>query len=183
MNTFKWLLVAYMVFFSFSANANVVSGIDGKQISGALGADYSGGPFDPGYYNQIDMGTATVGAGVEMGIGEYAPGQYYNSFDFSGNTLNALFNIGAANLPFNGFVFHLLDPNLKFTSFNLDTTNISAPFGLFFNDSTLAIDLGGTYVGSASFSFTTQPVPVPAAGLLLGSGLLGLIGVARRKAA
>lgn len=36
--------------------------------------------------------------------------------------------------------------------------------------------------GGVSLSVTDAPVPVPAAAWLLGSGLLGLIGVARRKA-
>lgn len=43
-----------------------------------------------------------------------------------------------------------------------------------------------SYTANLSFNFavfTPAPIPVPAAAWLLGSGLLGLVGVARRKAA
>ena len=56
-----------------------------------------------------------------------------------------------------------------------------------YGGSLIAIDWGG--LGSISnttkvvLDVNTNPVPVPAAAWLLGSGLLGLIGVAQRKAA
>ena len=44
--------------------------------------------------------------------------------------------------------------------------------------------IDGAFPGfSANFNLTTSAVPVPAAVWLFGSGLLGLVGVARRKAA
>jgi hypothetical protein len=60
------------------------------------------------------------------------------------------------------------------TAFNLASGNYS-------------IKVTGDAVGAAggfySVAMSAQPVPVPAAAWLLGSGLLGLVGVARRKTA
>lgn len=56
----------------------------------------------------------------------------------------------------------------------------SANFG---NTATISVSLPEGYTfGSYSGVLLTAPVPVPAAAWLFGSGLLGLIGVARRKA-
>lgn len=47
------------------------------------------------------------------------------------------------------------------------------------NNSYFTGDAGRTYVGNWQFNLKVQPVPVPSALLLLGSGLLGLLGVGR----
>ena len=53
--------------------------------------------------------------------------------------------------------------------------------GIFEYDSTI---VGGDFADEAfTLTMTASPVPLPAAGWLFGSGLLGLIGVARRKQA
>lgn len=44
-----------------------------------------------------------------------------------------------------------------------------------------AVGYIGDYTGTLSVTYTFDPVPIPAAVWLFGSGLLGLIGVARRK--
>lgn len=49
-----------------------------------------------------------------------------------------------------------------------------------YQDEGFTLTLSGTWDGA---SFQMSPVPVPAAVWLFGSGLLGLVGIARRKAA
>ncbi len=97
------------------------------------------------------------------GLGVRAPDQAHR-FTGSGDSVNFLFNSGL-----------LGDESSRF--FFFDTTAINYAKTAFF-------DLTGTGAGgpiSASFAaYTPSPVPVPAAVWLLGSGLLGLIGVARR---
>ena len=48
---------------------------------------------------------------------------------------------------------------------------------------TQVIQIVNTDAALLNYEFITTPVPVPAAVWLFGSGLLGLIGVARKKAA
>lgn len=43
------------------------------------------------------------------------------------------------------------------------------------------VNYSGIYTGDLSVTYTYDPVPIPAAVWLFGSGLIGLIGVARRK--
>ena len=58
---------------------------------------------------------------------------------------------------------------------------------LAFGDDFVTVDLGqgggGELGWSATYTMETTVIPVPAAVWLFGSGLLGLIGIARRKAA
>lgn len=63
-------------------------------------------------------------------------------------------------------------------------------FGVADNAEVLQITVGGLVVGGATFALagalapappTVSPIPVPAAVWLFGSGLLGLLGIARRR--
>lgn len=59
--------------------------------------------------------------------------------------------------------------------FNFTTQILASPF--------VAIDINGNIVGSGEAVHGVSAVPVPAAAWLFGSGLLGLVGFARRKKA
>ena len=75
--------------------------------------------------------------------------------------------LGGASLYFSGGAFNGLDysaTDLTFDSFNFSFVSTG--------------QLAGTWTTA-----TISPVPVPAAAWLFGSGLLGLVGLARRKAA
>lgn len=101
------------------------------------------------------------------GLGDNAPDQAHR-FTGSGDTsVNFLFNSGGL----------LPDEGSNFFFFDTSATNYAK---------TASFDLTGTGLGPISGQFAAyspSAVPVPAAVWLFGSGLLGLIGVARRKMA
>jgi hypothetical protein len=79
------------------------------------------------------------------------------------------------------------DPFLEFQDGNLASINLLFTTGT--NGATADFSSSGILFGSGSVlsgiwdagSFSTTPVPMPAAVWLFGSGLIGLVGVARRK--
>ena len=101
------------------------------------------------------------------GVGVHAPDQAHR-FTGSGNSVNFLFN-GAGLLG---------NESSRFFFFDTTATNYTK---------TAFFDLTGTGAGgpiSASFAaYSPSTVPVPAAVWLLGSGLVGLISLARRTKA
>ena len=64
-----------------------------------------------------------------------------------------------------------------YTSTPVDTGSLTDPYGI---AGLAAID-GATPGSHRNFNFTITAVPIPSAVWLFGSGLLGLVGVARRK--
>jgi len=86
---------------------------------------------------------------------------------------------------FNGIVISGIDwvgePGRVLTSALLtnNTATGITPDDITFDDHTLFINLESA--GSGSFAIELAAVPVPAAAWLFGSGLLGLVGLARRK--
>jgi len=92
-----------------------------------------------------------------------------------------------------GFVLSSAEYIVGLIPFGADTELDSAGFGslqsdiydstrqtIFFADPNTGIDGQGSFIFSAA---AASPVPVPAAIWLFGSGLLGLVGIARRKKA
>ncbi|GAA6187913.1 VPLPA-CTERM sorting domain-containing protein [Litorivita sp. NS0012-18] len=147
-------------------------------VTGTFGYNDPGGPFDAGFHTYHDMGSLTVGAGGNLCYA--AP---YNCFSFSGNTVQANFNIGAADLPFLGFVFDFAGLGEVITGVNIlsNTTALTAG-NLYFDADSFAIDLNGSIYGSATFELELAPaVPLPAGLPLLLSGLAAA-GLIRRKA-
>ncbi len=81
-----------------------------------------------------------------------------------------------------------LGPNLMFSNGSFSGFDFLAEFGLTgsFSSVDLLFDAGDDsfytlYVTGSWTSYTVSAVPVPAAVWLFGSGLLGLVGVARRR--
>lgn len=135
-----------------------------------------------------DIGTVSEIPGISFAIGANAPGPFSDIFTFN---LNADSNVFAG-------VFNLsvIDPSLfnnealAFQFFGIGAPPPSGdaqPTAYFMTaGSHFAVVTGistGLIGGAYAVAMTAQPVPVPAAVWLLGSGLLGLVGVARRKEA
>lgn len=138
---------------------------------------------------------------VELGRGDSAPNPTTNNLfpalslyagwetvtpDTNNHTFNNTGNISwATNLTYIDHVANIGGPNGTDSGTGVDTVSkqwVLAP-GLY------SLDFGGNpsfalaQTGFHDFSATlfTQPVPVPAAMYLFGSGLIGLAGLARRK--
>lgn len=105
--------------------------------------------------------------------------------DASGSATNHILNIGADVVQNIGnFNFSIYDWNnalLSSTGSGIDSNLFSLGAGNY--HAVVSGTASGTDGGKYSVSLYTepQPVPVPAAVWLLGSGLIGLVGVARRK--
>ena len=123
---------------------------------------HSGTTFGPGTYT-ID----TIQGGIYTGI-EVAPGQVGG---------HILFNWGATS---DIDVINVWDvAGGVYTSTDVIASNPVGPDGI----RGLGM-IDGAFVGfNANFDFDAAAVPVPAAVWLFGSGLLGLVGVARRRKA
>ena len=124
---------------------------------------HSGTTFGPGTYS-FD----TIEGGIYTGV-EVGPGQVGG---------HILFNWGVtADIDVvNVWDVSVVGGDNVYTSTDVTATNPVGPDGI---RGLSMID--GAFVGfNANFDFTT-PVPVPAAVWLFGSGLMGLVGVARRR--
>jgi len=108
----------------------------------------------------------------------FADGDFSPSYDFQFGPSG-----GASFLSqFNGIV---LTPGDSFSFvYGILTPTVEFALGTYVS-SFMGIDIGGvgTDVQPTNGPFQVTAVPVPAAGWLFGSGLIGLLGVARRKAA
>ena len=156
--------------------------------SGAATASAGISSFDPFFFTGADA-NANTNLSVEFEV------DIPQSFDLSGVV---------SSPDFSGFPFGQADVSLRSQdgSFNI---SFSTPF---FDGGTTPFDLSGTLFpniytlsananiganafneeavnGAAEFSleFNVAPVPIPAAAWLFGAGLLGLVGIARRKKA
>lgn len=136
---------------------------------GAQWTAHSGVTFGPGTYT-IDTIEGGVYTGVEVGAGQVGG--------------HILFNWGATSDidVINVWDVSCTATECTYTSTDVTATNPVGPDGI----RGLGMIDGAFPNFNANFDFTvaaTSEVPVPAAVWLLGSGLLGLVGVARRRKA
>lgn len=175
---FNVLMVTALIALSPIANANVI--VPPALEIGDLGA---------GDYISGDATTLTIdGTGTGV-ITNFSPFTVTDIIDVDfvltadrgiNNGVDYLFTNGTITAgTYINTTFDLLtvSENLGFASFAADLANGGRIEGGF----VLAGDIASDFTGSI-LSAKASPVPVPAAVWLFGSGLLGLAGIARRKA-
>ena len=191
--------------FSFSKLAAIMCGT--LLLSNAAQASLVGDTItlsvagDPDYYF-TSLGTTTVNAVVGAGVEAKAQYSILPNFPDPGWNIDVGASSFTITLVDNGAGF---GPELALSDLNWITgggpgriitgVNLTAVNGtgltnasiLDFGADFVTVDLGegggGEPGWSATYTMETTVVPVPAAVWLFGSGLLGLIGMARRKAA
>ena len=126
---------------------------------GALWTAHSGTTFGPGSYT-FDTVEGASYTNVTVGAGQVGG---HILFDWNGT-----FDIDVVN------VWDVAGDTYTSTDVVADQNGVDGILGLKMID-------GPFSNNSANFNFTAAAVPVPAAVWLFGSGLLGLVGVARRK--
>jgi hypothetical protein len=167
-------------------NSGLLSGggmIAGNVTSvGTVGPGYSPGVLSiEGNYTQLALGTYAVE------LGGLLPGQYDALHVIGTATLDGTLNVSLFDLGSGLFAPHAGDSFDILTAETLQGTFSTLNYAVLLDPSLswhidyLTNAIGTTDVVRLSVT-STAPVPVPAAAWLLGSGLLGLIGMARRKA-
>ena len=166
-----------MGWFAFEAGASQQSSVTSTSMTGS-GSTYAG--YDARLYGATAISEFSVTFGVDQ----------LTNFSLSGNL-----DSNPAFGGFNGDIFVTLKENGAniFSKNNWDLGNLGVnPFnfaGQFLTGNTYQLILhsnswDSTYYNEKwNFDLTTTPavVPVPAAAWLLGSGLLGLAGIARKR--
>ena len=152
----------------------------GETFDGDYGINNSGGPFDPGFVEQVDGGLATVGPGVE-----------YSSFfgpdvdiTDTGVTFTG-FNSSVSVLPFNGWRFTLQNPSVQITGVTLISTTVAGLDGsnISFVPTGFAVNSESTMNGNLELAITTSPLPEPTgrASLLGAIAILAVVIRHKRK--
>ena len=166
-----------LLLLSFGIATEVRAGLLGQTISGDFGINSSGGPFDPGFFQQIDFGTSSIGLGIEF-VGAVAV-----DVDFTDSGVQfSDFGSGHLVLPFNGWRFVLQSPTVDITDVQLISTTIPnfTLANVFFQSDAIAINSLSQMNGDLELAITTRPIPEPSTMLLLSFGLAGL-GFFRRR--
>lgn len=137
---------------------------------------------------QLDFGSGFVNNVVSQG--ELVGGIVNHTLGTAGtDPLNSTFFVDGS-YPNNIFGYQFDDLNGSVTGFLPDGQKVAAKTSLFVSLTAPGFETGGAAtigdpldLSSGAFSGSLSIVPVPAAAWLFGSGLLGLIGMARRKKA
>jgi len=173
------LLSAQLLVFSYFGQqfAEASTFLEGKNITTAF--------YFP---NQSTIGfggipvETTVGPGVE--IGGSPQGYPIASIDFSDTSIELDFfrNLVGTVAPFNGWRFYDANNTIpEFTDAILTMSNTTGWVVSFDADNIWLNGSGSVYFDSSTLRIDVSTVPVPAAGLLLGSGLAWLAGARLRK--
>lgn len=169
---------------SVSANAALIGDTVYAQISTSNGNTF---------FNSSEV----IGSGVEFVESNYPAPLYeldlfdtYALFRITNNYWTGLSIMGNQQLVISGFDDFITGVNATQTKTGLSSSS-NPDFSVIFNDHSITFDLLGTLSFTNSqvvkewridINTTTAPVPSPAAFWLFGSGLIGLIGLAKGKA-
>jgi hypothetical protein len=137
-------------------------------------------------------GTGSTATSVSVGISVFATITEVDGAPITPFTVNAstsslydLVNNAGITVPWSSGVS--IDFNLALSDEGISYTSGVTEFEFVMNNQLLAISETGTiaFISKKGFQVDLQPtvVPVPAAFWLFGSGLIGLVGIARRKKA
>jgi len=113
----------------------------------------------------------TLPIGGPTGISQIIPLAYVGAFSFTDPTAELPIFTGTTPIGLS----LLVDTSAQAQSCFPD------PFGSGEICTDLAVGYFGDYTGTLTVTYTFDPVPIPSAVWLFGSGLIGLIGIARRK--
>lgn len=171
-------LVAVMAMMTF-ASAAWADTTTGQLYFGANPTNY----FDPangfvpgGYGNSVSPVNVTIGAGVEFG---FQDGANTDTANFTGTQLiiEDVVNGIQSDAPWT-----MIFSNPGYTGMTLFAGSFPGTFTYSLDASFITINWGGGEVqGAMRAVFDLQAVPEPGSLMLLGSGLVGLAGVVRRK--
>ena len=167
---------------SFAGSSAISAGDQGAMVMGTYQGFNDGAAdginalatFQFGYFGQVDTYTSSVAAGVNGGAVESPAAPTGTT---SGSTINM--DMGSWVAFWNGNEFNQGNHNVTGT-YNAVTGAYTLEWG--------SLITGGPFDGKTGYwrlngTATVSAVPVPAAAWLMASGLIGLVGVARRRKA
>ena len=156
-------------------NAGAAISCDGCLLNFTSGANTGGWDFGSGGTISIVGGVSAAGiaGGATLLSGTFDSASV---FDVGGGTFNFKITGGSFN--------DTKHPDLL-TYFGMPLVDYQGGLNISFNTTVSPLSVGDAFTSATVFSgnIVNSPVPVPAAVWLFGSGLLGLVGVARRKKA
>lgn len=192
----RFAAILGMIVFGVSSGTSYADGI-GLPVTGILTTSGTTNYFDSannavpaGYGNSSTNGTVVIGSGIEFGA---TNGQDLFTADFSGTSLTIMDTCVSAGCGSTPFTVKFYSPNITgYTVSSINFPFITYGFGF---DPTFGGNAGFlTFAGSGKSTFTggmavfdytsTSPVnPVPEPGTLglMATGLLGVVGVIRRR--
>ncbi len=154
------------------------AGSEAATVTGKIGRNESGGPFEPGFVLWQQFGSSPIGDGVQLCYQSCAD----HRFDFTETGMTAWLYGWSRDEIFNGFVFEFGDLASELVGVALVSTSSSlTQSNILHSADAFAIDLNGWVWGAAEFSFQFAPtpqVPVPP-GLPLFATALLVLGVVR----
>ena len=148
------------------------------------GSDFSGPDFSESWTFNYAADPYVVAATIEIGLYDY---------DCFSVNCNVVSSFTIEGFDFTSALNSLISPDVTesrlYNTFLVDISSISQALSdgtaiaslTLQSDPVAGFDTNGAGLDFSTLTLATAPVPVPAAVWLFGSGLIGLIGIARRK--
>ena len=193
-------LAAYLSVAAFSTNTSAAA----VAINFSTGTAGSGGTISDVNGDGSYITGTNINIGVLEAVGTSADGVYstnaFLDFDTGGNTITVTGTVAGLGInsdivllsgSFSGWTYGSTGLSASFSGSGVDTkhndllTALGVPLNTQFEYFGFTLgydfDLDGNATAISTSVLNTSVVPVPAAAWLFGSGLLGLVGIARRK--